>query len=92
VVAGGNMLTITARDFQLDASASFSPSGNTPLTYSWSASNTNPVAILNPTSAITNVQLNGPSGTYLFMLTVTDSKGNSSTATITVLFPVDHVQ
>jgi hypothetical protein len=92
VIAGGNMLTITARDFQLDASASFSPSGNNPLTYSWSAANQNPAAILNPTSAVTNVQLNGPNGTYIFNLTVTDSKGNSSTATITVLFPITHVQ
>ena len=92
VIAGGNMLTTTSRDFQLDASGSFSPSGNNPLTYSWSASNTNPAAILNPTSAVTNIQLSGPSGTYIFMLTVTDSKGNSATATITVLFPIDHVQ
>jgi hypothetical protein len=92
VIAGGNMLTITSRDFQLDASASFSPSGNNPLTYSWSAANQNPAAILNPTSAVTNVQLNGPNGTYIFNLTVTDSKGNSSTATITVLFPIAHVQ
>jgi hypothetical protein len=92
VIAGGNMLTITSRDFQLDASASFSPAGNNPLTYSWSAANQNPAAILNPTSAVTNVQLNGPNGTYIFNLTVTDSKGNSSTATITVLFPIAHVQ
>ena len=92
VVAGGNTLTVTERHFSIDASGSFSPSGNNPLTYSWSASNTNPVAILNPTSAVVNVQLNGPSGNYIFNLTVTDSKGNTATATITVLFPVDHVQ
>ncbi len=92
VIAGGNTLTVTERHFSIDASGSFSPSGNNPLTYSWSSSNTNPAAILNPTSAITNVQLNGPSGNYIFNLTVTDSKGNSATATITILFPVDHVQ
>jgi hypothetical protein len=92
VIAGGNMLTITSRDFQIDASASFSPAGNNPLTYSWTVANQNPAAILNPTSAVTNVQLNGPNGTYIFNLTVTDSKGNSATATITVLFPITHVQ
>jgi hypothetical protein len=92
VIAGGNMLTVTERKFSIDASASFSPSGNNPLTYSWSSSNTNPAAVLNATSPVTNVQLNGPNGTYIFTLTVTDSKGNSSTATITVFFPVDHVQ
>jgi hypothetical protein len=92
VIAGGNMLTTTERKFTLDASASFSPSGNTPLTYSWTASGINPAAILNATSAVTNIQLSGPNGTYIFMVTVTDSKGNSSTATITVLFPVAHVQ
>ena len=92
VIAGGNSLVVTERKFSLDASASFSTSGNGPLTYFWTTQNTNPAAVLNPTSAVTNVQLSGPSGNYIFLLTVTDSKGNSATATITVLFPIDHVQ
>ena len=92
VFAGGNSIVSPYRDLRLDASGSYSPSNNTPLTFYWTVQNTNPAAILNPTSATPDVQLGGPSGNYIFNLTVTDSKGNSSTATLTVLFPIDHVQ
>jgi hypothetical protein len=92
VFAGGNLIVVTDRHIRLDASGSFSPSGNNPLTFSWTVRNQNPAAILNPTSPTPDVQLGGPSGDYLFDLTVTDSKGNSSTATLTVRFPVAHVQ
>jgi hypothetical protein len=92
VFAGGNLIIVTDRHVRLDASGSFSPSGNTPLTFSWTVRNQNPAAILNPTSPTPDVQLAGPAGDYLFDLTVTDSKGNSSTATLTVRFPVAHVQ
>jgi OmpA family/PKD domain len=92
VFAGGNSVTVTDRHIRLDASGTFSPAGNTPLTFFWTVQNTNPAAILNPTSPTPDVQLAGPSGDYIFILTVTDSKGNSSTGTLTVHFPIDHVQ
>ncbi len=92
VFAGGNSLTTTYRQLRLDASGTYSPSGNTPLSFYWTVQNTNPAAILNPTSPTPDVQLGGPSGDYIFNLTVTDSKGNTSTGSLTVHFPIDHVQ
>jgi hypothetical protein len=92
VFAGGNLLVTINRQLRLDASGSFSPSNNNPLTFYWTVRNQNPAAILNPTSPTPDVQLGGPGGDYLFDLTVTDSKGNTSTATLTVRFPIEHVQ
>ncbi len=83
VIKGGNIITTNQRNILLDASASFSPTGNTPLTFVWTSLNDRAV-ITNAGSAIAQVQVGLIPGQYLFQLTVIDSKGNSSTAIITV--------
>jgi hypothetical protein len=82
-VAGGLTQTVYNRYVNLDASASVSPGGNTPLTYLWQSINDNSV-VINSTAAVTQVQLGTIMGSYAFRLTVTDSKGNSSTAIVTL--------
>ena len=82
-VAGGLTQTVYNRYVTLDASASVSPGGNTPLTYVWQSLNDSAV-VINATSAVTQVQLGTIMGSYAFRLTVTDSKGNSSTAIVTL--------
>ena len=82
-IAGGPIIETVVRHNQLDASQSVSPSGDTPLTYSWSVRNGR-AAILSPNSAVTVVQLNQAIGDYVFDLTVTDSKGRRTTQSVTV--------
>jgi OmpA family protein/K319-like protein len=87
IFATGNLFVTTTRSFTLDASQSFSPAGNNPLTFVWTAVN-NTAMIANPTSATPSVSLalNGGPADYLFQVVVTDSKGNSSTAMVVVEF------
>jgi OmpA family/PKD domain len=82
-VAGGTNQTVYNRYVNLDASASTSPSGNNPLTFLWQSINGNAV-VISPTSAMTQVQLGTIMQAYAFRLTVTDSKGNSSTTIVTL--------
>jgi hypothetical protein len=87
IFATGNLFVTSTRVFNLDASESFSPAGNNPLTFVWTAIN-NPATITNPTSATPSVVLplaNGP-GDYLFQVVVTDSKGNSATGVVVAQF------
>ena len=83
-VAGGLTQTVYNRYVTLDASATVSPGGNNPLTYLWQSLNDNAL-VINATSAMTQVQLGTIMGSYAFRLTVTDSKGNSATAFVTVV-------
>jgi hypothetical protein len=85
VIAGGNTINTISRFLTIDASGSYSPGGNTPLTFLWTSSGQS-IAILNSTSPIVNIQLNDISGVYTMNLTVTDSKGNSSTTVVTINF------
>jgi hypothetical protein len=85
VIAGGVFQETIYRDIVIDASASFSPQGNTPLTFFWT-SRLNAAAILNPTSPTPRVQLGLLGGDYYFDVVVTDSKGNSSTVLVTIRF------
>jgi hypothetical protein len=83
VVAGGLVLETIYRDNILDASGSFSPQGNNPLTFFWSSPD---AAIINANTAKPQIQLPNTEGDYRIFLTVTDSKGNSSTATIVIRY------
>lgn len=81
VVAGGTFQTVDRRHFFLDASASTSPAGNDPLTYMWVAYN-NQATILNQNSATAEIVLEPLKRDFVFLLTVTDSKGNATTTSI----------
>lgn len=83
VIAGGNSQSTFTRFITLDASGSSSPAGNTPLSYKWVSVNDRAL-VLNANSPTPSIQLGVIADVYLFDLTVTDSKGNSSTATIAV--------
>jgi hypothetical protein len=81
--AGANFETLS-RLITLDGSKSVDPKGR-PLTYRWRLFEKT-AAILDPTSAVTRVQLGEQFGPYTFELTVTNSDGVSHTARITVNF------
>ena len=83
VFATGNFVYTTTRDLQLDASGSSSPAGNNPLQFYWTVRG-GKARIYQPTSSTPHVYLPGDAGNYIFDLTVTDSKGNSTTQTLTV--------
>ena len=87
VFASGNSILTYTRYATLDASASYSAAGNNPLRFKWTARN-NQAMIGSPASPTTTVQLPPAAvlGNYIFDVTVTDSKGNSTTAPITVEF------
>ncbi|MBV8845007.1 MAG: OmpA family protein [Bryobacterales bacterium] len=90
VVAGGLSQTTIYRIITLDASASTSP--NLPLTYQWTPASGTPVAISNANTASPTLQLGNQTGQYLVNLTVTDSKGNSTTVTVSIYLLATHVQ
>jgi hypothetical protein len=79
----GNFIYTTTRDVQLDASGSSSPAGNNPLQFYWTVRG-DKARVYQPTSPTPHVFLPGSAGNYIFDLTVTDSKGNSTTQTLTV--------
>jgi hypothetical protein len=83
VIAGGTTIQTINRDNILNASGSFSPQGNNPLTFFWTSPN---AAVLNANSAMPQIQLPVAEGDYVVYLTVTDSKGNSSTQTIVLQY------
>jgi OmpA family/PKD domain len=83
IVFSSDPLYTTSRDVRLDASGSSSPSGNTPLQFYWTVRSDKAV-IYQRTSPTPQVYLPGTPGNYIFDLTVTDSKGNSTTKSLTV--------
>jgi phospholipase C len=85
-VANPKNATVTSRQFQLDGTASTSFDGK-PLTYSWTqAPGSLPAAILGGSTATPTIQFGSNRGAYTFILTVTDSKGNTSTDTTTITY------
>jgi hypothetical protein len=83
VITGGLIQETQYRDFIIDASGSFSSTNPGPLTFLWK-SHDEAAAILNPTSATPRVQIVNFLGTYLFDVTVTDSRGNSTSVTVAI--------
>ena len=84
IVFPSDFIYTTSRDVRLDASGSFSSAGNNPLSFYWTVRGTDRAVIYQRTSPTPNVFLRLAPGNYIFDLTVTDSKGNSSTKTLTV--------
>jgi hypothetical protein len=82
VISGGANVITQQSVYVLDASGTTNPGGGT-LTFHW----TGPAdsTIFSPDSAITNVSRPGI-GTYTYTLTVTNSRGLSSTVNVTVQF------
>jgi hypothetical protein len=85
VIAGGSTQTSTVRNVLINASGSSSPSGNNPLTYSLSTLYGS-AAIVNGNTSMPTVVLGATPGPYYFNLTVTDSKGMSTTQEITITY------
>lgn len=83
VIAGGNDIETLYRQLTLDASATTSPTGDTPLSFRWSSPNTQ-AAIQTPNSPITIVQLNQLIGDFFFDLEVTDAKGRKALQRVVV--------
>ena len=78
-VVGGNTVETLYRQIVLDGSASTGGA----LTYSWSGSG---VAILDPTASNTRIQIVGGYGEYPVTLTVSNTAGQQSTATVLVRY------
>jgi hypothetical protein len=89
VVPQGTITTLS-RQLTLDGSGSSDPEGGA-LTYLWKTINQT-AAVLDATKPVTRVQLGEQFGIYIFELTVTNSKGLSSKATVTVNFVSTTVQ
>ena len=76
---------------QLRLSTTATDPNGLPLTYSWRSINTM-AAVLDPASATPTVQLGELYGDYPFEVTVTNSKGQTAKAVITVRLVVTRVQ
>jgi hypothetical protein len=83
VIAGGPRLVAGRRHIFLDASGSTSLAGNKPLRYHWESYN-NQATILGQDTATPEIILAPLEMDFMFLVTVTDSQGNSSTDSITV--------
>ena len=83
--AGPNQFVTTGSKVQLDGSKSFDASGNT-LSYNWSLVSvpSGSAASLSDPQAVMPTFVADMSGSYLVQLTVSDGKGNTSSAQVTV--------
>jgi hypothetical protein len=84
VIAGGSNQTTTVRNVLIDASGSKSPQGGN-LTFSL-ATLYGSAEIINGNTSTPTVVLGPKAGPYYFNLTVTDSKGVSTTQEITITY------
>lgn len=83
VVFKSSLIETNVREVGLDASGSYSPAGNNPLTYKWTSRSLQ-AAVINANSPTPIVQLSQLIGDYYFDCTVTDSRGQSTTSTLIV--------
>lgn len=87
VIQGAPMIQSTSQTLTLDASASSSPSGATPLQFNWTVVGGR-ATIMNGNTATPTVSFTLGDTYYIFNVTVTDSAGNSATNTVTVQYPI----
>jgi hypothetical protein len=82
IASAGSNFMVNVRQVPLNAGGSTDPQG-LPLTYSWSTSSPGS-SIVTPNSPTPFVQLGPENGDYTFTVTVTNSRGLSSTASVTI--------
>ena len=82
----GQSITLPVNSATVDGASSIASSGNTIASYQWSKAATSPAGgdIASPASAKTTIS-NLIAGTYTYNLTVTDSRGITNTASITIV-------
>ncbi len=85
VISGGSSQTTTVRNVLLNFSGSSSPAGNNPIGY-YLVALYGSAEIVNANTAMPTVVLGPTPGPYYFNLTVTDSKGLSTTQEITITY------
>lgn len=76
--------TVLMRQIQLDGSKSFDPDDD-PISYSWKVTG-RPAALMKADTARPIIQFGSGRGEYTFELSVTDGRGLSSKATVTVMY------
>ena len=87
IISTPNNFSTNLPQIQLDGSQSTSVDGKA-LTYAWTLAASSPQAtLIGANTATPLVQFVGFQGPYVFTLTVTDDKGTTSTATVTVWVP-----
>jgi hypothetical protein len=79
VVAGGTSQYVNRRHVVLNAMAS---SGNGPLTYQWTSNNYGAISLTGANTPTPDIVLPPILGSYSFTLTITDSKGISTSTTV----------
>ncbi|HEU0118984.1 MAG TPA: PKD domain-containing protein, partial [Bryobacteraceae bacterium] len=84
IANAGSPFDTLSRDITLDGSKSVDPKGR-PLKYQWRLLEKTAV-IMDPTAAVTRVQLGEQFGPYTFELTVTDAEGVTARSLVTVNF------
>jgi hypothetical protein len=82
-VAGPKNVSVGARQFQLDGTASTISNGAA-LSYSWSIPQGSPQAAISGANTATPIVQFTVRGTYTFQLTISDSAGHSATDTVMV--------
>lgn len=82
----GQSITLPVNSSTVDGAASIASSGNTIASYQWTKAATSPAGgdISSPASAKTTVS-NLIAGTYTYNLTVTDIRGITNTASVTIV-------
>jgi hypothetical protein len=82
---GGNVQTLNTA-YTIDLTGTTSPSGNYPITYLTQVLGDSVDTVSNPTSAMPTINLIGYKTSVKVLITATDSKGNSSSYTLTIYY------
>ncbi len=86
IFTGGSSQRTAFTSNTIDASGSFSSSGDGPLKFQWSARNDQGTIVSGQGSPIIQVTVPAANGFYYFDLTVTDAKGRTTVATLTLQY------